>query len=119
MRSTATTRVSIAWRPGGISSSFDTSSLAQGTRRVLERHGPRVTAVEVIATDKLGRELHAVGRSVCHAEVILFPDRGMWWQQYAWDYDGHTGAIGEDQEYYGLQDYRLWHRAGPEAWAKR
>lgn len=95
------------------------SSLAEGTRRVLERDGPRVTAVEVIAKDQLGRELHAVGRSVCHAEVVLFPDRGMWWQQYAWDYDGHEGAIGEDQEYYGLQDYRLWHRAGPEAWAKR
>ena len=53
------------------------------------------------------------------AEVILFPDRGMWWQQFAWDYDGHVGAHGEDQEYMGLQDYRLWHRAGPAAWAKR
>jgi hypothetical protein len=43
----------------------------------------------------------------------------MWWQQFAWDYDGFTGAVGEDQEYYGLQDYRNWHRAGPEAWARR
>lgn len=95
------------------------SSLASGTRRVVERDGPRVTRVEVEAVDQLGRTLHAVGRSKASAEVILFPDRGMWWQQFAWDYDGHTGAHGEDQEYYGLQDYRLWHRAGPDAWARR
>jgi hypothetical protein len=95
------------------------ASIAQGTRRVVEREGPRPSVVEVIATDTLGRELHAIGRSVCAAEVILFPDRGMWWQQFAWDYDGFIGAVGEDQEYYGLQDYRNWHRAGPDAWARR
>lgn len=95
------------------------SSLAGGTRRIVERDGARPTRIEVEAVDKLGRTLHAVGQARAGAEVILFPDRGMWWQQFAWDYDGHTGAHGEDQEYYGLQDYRLWHRAGPDAWSRR
>lgn len=95
------------------------STIAQGVRRVLQREGARPAIVEIEAVDQLGRKLHAVGRSTVSAEVVLFPDRGMWWTQFAWDYDGHQGAIGEDQEYYGLQDYRRWHRAGPNAWAKR
>jgi hypothetical protein len=44
---------------------------------VLEREGPRVTAVEVIARNKLGRKLHALGHSVCHAGVVVIPDRSM------------------------------------------
>ena len=95
------------------------ASITEGTRRVVERTGPRPSKVEVIATDQLGRRLHALGREVAPAEFMLFPDRGQWWTQYAWDYDGHTAAVGEDQEFYGLQSFRRWHRAGPEAWARR
>ena len=50
---------------------------------------------------------------------MLFPERGQWWTLFRWDYDGRTGAVGEDQEYYGIHEFRKWHRAGPEAWAKR
>jgi hypothetical protein len=95
------------------------ATIVEGTRRVLERAGPRPCAVEIRARDALGRELHAVGREQAPAEFMLFPDRGQWWTLYRWDYDGFTGAVGEDQEYYGIQEFRRWHRAGPEAWAKR
>lgn len=95
------------------------ASIAEGSRRVLERNGARPSAVEIRARDTLGRELHAVGRAQTPAEFMLFPDRGQWWQLYRWDYDGFTGAVGEDQEYYGIQEFRRWHRAGPEAWRQR
>lgn len=95
------------------------ASIRQGTRRVLERDGARPIRIEVTATDDLGRELHAIGRERVPAEFQLFPDRAQWWTQYAWDYDGFTGALGEDQEFYGLHDFRRWQRAGPEAWARR
>jgi hypothetical protein len=95
------------------------ATLVEGTRRVLERTGPRPCAVEIRARDAMGRELHAIGREQAPAEFMLFPDRGQWWTLYRWDYDGFTGAVGEDQEYYGIQEFRRWHRGGPEAWAKR
>jgi len=90
-----------------------------GVRRVLERKGPRPSLVEVEIEDALGRRMHALGRDRVTGEWTLFPDRGMWWQQFAWDYDGHTSAVGEDQEYYGLHDFRRWNRAGEKAWAAR
>ena len=95
------------------------SHIVEGTRRVLERDGPRSIAVEIKARDALGRDLHAIGRSNVWAEFMLFPDRAQWWSQYKWDFDGFTDALGEDQEYYGLHEFRRWRRAGPEAWAKR
>jgi hypothetical protein len=95
------------------------SPMVEGTRRVLARSGPRPDVVEVEAVDALGRRLHAVGRAQTPAEFMLFPDRGQWWTLFRWDYDGFTGAVGEDQEYYGIHEFRRWHRAGPEAWKKR
>ncbi|GIX30176.1 MAG: hypothetical protein KatS3mg124_0648 [Porticoccaceae bacterium] len=93
--------------------------LAGGVRRVVERVGPRPERVEVEAEDCLGRRLYARGRAIAPAEFMLFPDRGQWWSQFAWDYDGFAGALGEDQEYYGIHDFRRWHRAGPDAWRRR
>lgn len=95
------------------------SSITDGTRRVVERAGPRPDVVEVRATDELGRELHAIGRARAPAEFMLFPERGQWWTLFRWDYDGFIGATGEDQEYYGIHEFRKWHRAGPEEWEKR
>jgi len=95
------------------------ASLKSGVRRILERDGPRPQRIEIEAVDELGRKLHATGSARVVAEFQLFPDRAQWWQQFAWDYDGFSGAIGEDQEFYGLHDFRRWHRAGPEAWARR
>lgn len=95
------------------------SHIVEGTRHVIDRVGPRPCAVEIRARDALGRELHTIGREQTSAEFMLFPDRGQWWSLYRWDYDGFTGAVGEDQEYYGIQEFRRWHRAGPEAWKKR
>jgi len=95
------------------------SSIVKGVRRVLERIGPRPSAVEVVAEDALGRSLRASGRAQVPAEFMLFPDRGQWWQLFRWDYDGFKDAVGEDQEYYGIHEFRRWHRAGPEAWSTR
>ncbi len=93
--------------------------LVGGVRRVLERTGPRPNVLEVEAKDSLGRHLHAIGRAQTPAELMLFPDRGQWWTLFQWDYDGFTHAIGEDQEFYGIQDFRRWHRAGVDAWRVR
>jgi len=95
------------------------SPTVSGIRRVLERDGPRPTVVEVQIADELGRELNAVGRAQVPAKFMLFPDRGQWWQLFKWDYEGASGATGEDQEYYGIHEFRKWHRAGPEGWARR
>lgn len=95
------------------------ASLTGGTRRVIERIGPRPSVVEMEAVDTEGRKIQAVGRVRVPSTFVLFPDRGMYWQQFAWDYDSFTGAVGEDQEYYGLHDFREWNRAGTEEWAKR
>ncbi|BBZ15378.1 DUF7065 domain-containing protein [Mycobacterium branderi] len=93
--------------------------ITKGVRRVLERTGPRPSVVEVVAEDADGRTLHALGREQTPAEVILFPDHGQWWTLYKWDYDGFTDAVGEDQEYYSLDTFRRWHRAGPASWKTR
>jgi hypothetical protein len=93
--------------------------IVHGVRRVVERAGPRPNVVEVVAEDARGRNLHAVGRAQTAAEFMLFPDHGQWWTLFRWEYDGFTDAVGEDQEYYGIQDFRRWHRAGPEAWTTR
>jgi hypothetical protein len=95
------------------------SSIVKGVRRVAARKGPRPSEVEITAEDELGRRLHATGRVRVPSTFTPFPDRGMYWQQFAWDYDGFENAVGEDQEYYGIQDFRRWNRAGPEAWRAR
>lgn len=92
------------------------SPIVSGVRRVVERAGPRPVRIEVELQDELGRSLQAVGREKIWAEFNLFADHGQYWSQFAWDYDGFTGAVGEDQEYKGLDDWRRWHRAGPEVW---
>lgn len=93
--------------------------VVEGTRTVLEREGPQPARVEVRARDALGRELHAIGRARAPARFMLFPDRGQWWTLCQWDYDGHVNAVGEDQEYYGIHEFRRWHRGGPELWKTR
>lgn len=95
------------------------SHIVEGVRRVVERDGPRPIRVEVEARDALGRELHATGREHAHAKFMLFPERGQWWQLFKWDYEGFTDAVGEDQEYYGIHEFRKWHRGGPDLWKTR
>lgn len=95
------------------------SPLVEGSRRVLERSGPRPSVVAITARDELDRELQAIGREQAPAEFMLFSDRGQWWTLYQWDYDGFTNAVGEDQEYYGIHEFRRWHRAAPATWRTR
>jgi hypothetical protein len=95
------------------------SPIVSGVRRVLERVDSRPTVVEVEAEDQLGRKLRALGREKTWAELILFSCHAQYWSLFEWEYDGFTKAIGEDQEYYSLDDFRRWHRAGPEGWRKR
>lgn len=94
------------------------ASLKKGVRRVLERNGPRPDKIEVVLEDELGRTLHAIGRQVIPATFAPFPDRGTYWQQFAWTYDGFQGAMGEDQETRSIQPFHAWNRAGAEVWNK-
>ncbi len=95
------------------------SPMVSGTRRVLARTGPRPSHVEIRARDEMGRELHAIGRERAPAKVMLFPERANWWTMCRWDYDGFESAVGEDQEYYGIHEFRRWHRGGPALWKTR
>ncbi len=95
------------------------SPIVSGVRRVVEREGPRPIVVEVTAEDEMGRKLKALGRETNWAEFTLFGDHGQYWSLFEWEYDGFTKAIGEDQEYKCLDEWRRWHRAGPQAWAQR
>jgi hypothetical protein len=95
------------------------SSLVSGLRRVLARKGPMPTLLEVEAVDELGRELRAIGRMTVPALLHYYSDQVQWWSQFLWDYDGHTGAIGEDQEYYPVEAMRAWQRATPARWRTR
>ncbi len=95
------------------------ASIVSGNRRVVERIGPRPSVVELTGVDTLGRKLQAVGRVTVPSTFTPFPDRGMYWQQFAWDFDHFTGAYGEEQDYYGIQDFRKWNRAGEAVWSTR
>lgn len=93
--------------------------LVRGVRRVVERTGPQPNVLEVKAEDSLGRQLHAIGRAKAPAKAAFFPERAQWWSMFKWEYDGFTDAVGEDQEFYSLHDFRRWHRGGPDAWKTR
>jgi len=94
-------------------------SLESGVRRVLERDGPMPSKIEIEAVDKQGRRLHAIGRATVPGFFHYYSDQVQWWTQFAWDYDGFAGAIGEDQEYYPLEAMRAWSRGNPTLWQTR
>ncbi len=94
------------------------SHAVDGYRRVLEREGPRPEAVEIYARDELGRELHATGRRRASAKFMPFPERGVWWSQFRWDYENASDVPGEDQEFRGIHTFRDWHKAGPSVWER-
>lgn len=95
------------------------SSLVSGVRRIVERRGPMPTIIEIEARDKLGRELQAIGRIKVPALFHYYSDQVQWFSQFAWDYDGYVGAVGEDQEYYPAEAMRAWQRAAPSTWRTR
>jgi hypothetical protein len=105
-------------REGFLLRDGQSAPLVSGQRIVIERQGPRPVVTEISARDALGRELHARGVSIASAELMLFPDRGQWWSLYDWSFDGGS-ASGEDQEYYGIQEFRRWHREDPTQWPLR
>jgi len=95
------------------------ASLASGVRRVIARKGPMPSVVEVEAVDTMGRELRAIGRITVPALFHYYSYQVQWFSQFLWDYDGHTGAIGEDQEYYPVDAMRRWMRSPPGRWKLR
>jgi hypothetical protein len=95
------------------------SPIKHGVRRVLKREGPRPVLLEVVAEDEMGRKLHATGREKNWVEFELFGDHGQYWSLFGWQYDGFEDAIGEDQEYKALDEWRRWHRGGDAAWKLR
>ncbi|MCB2079353.1 MAG: hypothetical protein KDE55_16865 [Novosphingobium sp.] len=95
------------------------ASLVSGVRRVVQRKGPMPTIVEVEATDAMGRKLEAIGRITVPALFHYYSYQVQWFSQFVWDYDGHVGAIGEDQEYYPVAAMRSWMRSPPGMWKTR
>jgi hypothetical protein len=86
-------------------------SISSGERRILER-GPdgRPARTSVSATDSLGRELRAEGRTtnmlIWNGYSYLF----QWWAQVEWELDGET-AYGEEQDWWPMQQARQFLRA--------
>ncbi len=95
------------------------ASLKGGVRRVVERAGPRPQVIAFEAEDTLGRRLQAIGRVQNCFEWQGYQDQAIWWSLVAWEYDGHADAVGEDQEYYNLQDFSRWVRGEAEPWSSR
>jgi hypothetical protein len=87
------------------------SRLISGERTVTERDDRgRPIAVVIDGVDELGRELHTEGR--CRNALFWhgYPYLYQFWCMAEWDYDGHTGVVGEEQDFFPLQQARRYLR---------
>jgi hypothetical protein len=91
------------WRDG------TAAALVTGTRTV-EREGPYPSFVRIDAVDALGREVHAVGRSVSRLSFTAVPYLFVWVSLVRWDLDGVV-AWGEDQDVWHVDRYRAFARS--------
>jgi len=74
-----------------------------------ERPGRPLTVV-LDGVDELGRELHAEGR--CRNALFWhgYPYLYQFWCMAEWDFDGHSGVVGEEQDFFPLQQARRYLR---------
>ena len=91
------------WRDGTL------SRLKAGKRQVLARAtGGWPTAVQVEATDEIGRTVHAVGACSNRLEFPANPALFSWISLTRWDVDG-AALTGEDQDIVSVdQMYTAW-----------
>ena len=85
--------------------------LVSAHRTVTSRDGQgRPLEIVVEGTDELGRQLHAVGRTRNTLRWNGYAFLYMFWCLTEWEFDGHT-AIGEEQDYFPIQQARQLLRA--------
>jgi hypothetical protein len=80
-----------------------------GTRRVERGRDGRVLTQVIDCVDDLGRELHAVGRTMNWLKWPHFSDILNWWSLVEWEYDGRV-AYGNDQDFMSFRHYRRYWR---------
>jgi hypothetical protein len=73
------------------------AELTSGARQVLSRRRGHPDEVEIVATDALGRELHARGTVTSSLASQSTPGMFAWMSIARWDVDGRTGW-GEDHD---------------------
>lgn len=81
------------------------SSLACGTRRILEfgRYGPKRVLLE--ARDKLGRTINATGEMEEGLIFTGYTDHTVYWSLMRWDWDG-VEHWGDNQEFCSAVRFR-------------
>jgi len=86
------------------------SKIASGTREVVERDArAQPTRVVIDAVDELGRELHAEGRGLNAATIMLNPNLMTVNCLFEWTFDGIT-AYGEDHDNWSVPAGRRFFR---------
>lgn len=89
----------------------EASRLVEGHRIVTERdERGRPVRVECYGVDELGREL--IASAVFHNALFWhgYPSLYEFWCGARWDFDGHTGVIGEEHDFFPLQQARRYLR---------
>ncbi len=84
------------------------AQVVKGTRRAERGRDGRVLTQVIDCVDELGRELHAVGKSLNWLKWLVHSDILVWWSLVRWEYDGQV-VYGEDQDFMNFRHYRkLW-----------
>jgi hypothetical protein len=84
------------------------AQVVDGTRRAERGRDGRVLTQVIDCIDDLGRELHAVGKSLNWLKWPVNSDILVWWSLVRWEYDGQV-VYGEDQDFMNFRHYRkLW-----------
>jgi hypothetical protein len=86
-------------------------SFTSGEWRVTERRADGAPVrMEANATDSLGREFYAEGKTTNNLQWHGYPYLWQWWGQVEWEYDGQT-CYGEHMDYMPLQQGRKFMRS--------
>lgn len=81
--------------------------VVSGTRKAERGRDGRVLTQVIHAKDELGRELHAVGKSLNWIKWPVNSDIVVWWSLVRWEYDGMV-VYGEDQDFMNFRHYRRY-----------
>lgn len=85
------------------------ASVVEGTRRAVRGRDGRVLTQEIRCVDELGRELHAVGKTLNWLKWPINSDILNWWSLVRWEYDGQV-VYGNDQDFMTFRHYRRYWR---------
>lgn len=87
------------------------ATITSGTRRRIAADDGHPLGEIIDATDELGREVHAEGTVTSYVELPgLWGTLAFWWCGQKWNFDGHTDAQGELQDFMTARHFRKWMR---------